>query len=63
MLHTGSYNSNYKMIMKNKKVFLDTNEFELQFDFKINLHRYKFNKNFLKALLLNLMKKEIKLIV
>ena len=48
-LYNSNYQSDYERI---KKYFLDTNEFELQFDFKINLHRYKFNKNFLKALLL-----------
>ena len=48
-LYNSNYQNDYERI---KKYFLDTNEFELQFDFKINLHRYKFNKNFLKALLL-----------
>ena len=48
-LYNSNYQNDYEVI---KKYFLDTNEFELQFDFKINLHRYKFNKNFLKALLL-----------
>ena len=48
-LYNSNYQNDYELI---KKYFLDTNEFELQFDFKINLHRYKFNKNFLKALLL-----------
>ena len=46
------YNSNFQNdyeIVKND--FLDTNEFKLQFDFKMNLHRYKLNKNFLKTLL------------
>ncbi len=47
------YNSNYQNDYEGiKKYFLDTNEFELQFDFKINLHKYKLNKNFLKNLLL-----------
>ena len=47
------YNSNYQNDYEGiKKYFLDTNEFELQFDFKINLHKYKLNKNFLKTLLL-----------
>ena len=48
-LYNSNYQNDYERI---KKYFLDTNEFELQFDFKINSHRYKFNKNFLKALLL-----------
>ena len=48
-LYNSNYQNDYERI---KKYVLDTNEFELQFDFKINLHRYKFNKNFLKALLL-----------
>ena len=46
------YNSNFQNdyeIVKND--FLDTNEFKLQFDFKMNLRRYKLNKNFLKTLL------------
>ena len=45
------YNSNFQNdyeIVKND--FLDTNEFKLQFDFKMNLHRYKLNKNFLKKI-------------
>ena len=48
-LYNSNYQNDYERI---KKYFLDTNEFELQFDFKINLHRYKLNKRFLKALLL-----------
>ena len=48
-LYNSSYQNDYEQI---KKYFLDTNEFELQFDFKINLHRYKLNKIFLKALLI-----------
>ena len=48
-LYNSSYQNDYEQI---KKYFLDTNEFELQFDFKINLHKYKLNKNFLKTLLL-----------
>ena len=48
-LYVSNYQNDYERI---KKYFLDTNEFELQFDFKINLHKYKLNKNFLKNLLL-----------
>ena len=48
-LYNSNYQNDYEVI---KKYFLDTNEFELQFDFKINLHKYKLNKNFLKNLLL-----------
>ena len=48
-LYNSNYQNDYELI---KKYFLDTNEFELQFDFKINLHKYKLNKNFLKNLLL-----------
>ena len=48
-LYNSNYQNDYERI---KKYFLDTNEFELQFDFKINLNRYKLNKSFLKALLL-----------
>ena len=48
-LYNSNYQNDYELI---KKYFLDTNEFELQFDFKINLHRYKLNKIFLKALLI-----------
>ena len=48
-LYNSNYQNDYERI---EKYFLDTNEFELQFDFKINLHRYKLNKSFLKALLL-----------
>ena len=48
-LYNSNYQNDYELI---KKYFLDTNEFELQFDFKINLRRHKLNKNFLKALLL-----------
>ena len=48
-LYNSRYQNDYEQI---KKYFLDTNEFELQFDFKINLHRYKLNKIFLKALLI-----------
>ena len=48
-LYNSNYQNDYERI---KKYVLDTNEFELQFDFKINLNRYKLNKSFLKALLL-----------
>ena len=48
-LYNSNYQNDYEQI---KKYFLDTNEFELQFDFKVNLHSYKLNKIFLKTLLL-----------
>ena len=47
-LYNSSFQNDYEII---KNDFLDTNEFKLQFDFKMNLHRYKLNKNFLKTLL------------
>ena len=47
-LYNSNFQNDYEII---KNDFLDTNEFKLQFDFKMNLHRYKLNKNFLKTLL------------
>jgi len=47
-LYNSNYQNDYETI---KNYFLDTSEFKLQFDFKINLHRYKLNKNFLETLL------------
>ena len=46
-LYNSNYQNDYETI---KNYFLDTSEFKLQFDFKINLHRYKLNKNFLETL-------------
>ena len=47
-LYNSNYQNDYETI---KNDFLDASEFKLQFDFKMNLHRYKLNKNFLKTLL------------
>ena len=47
-LYNSNYQNDYETI---KNYFLDPSEFKLQFDFKINLHKYKLNKNFLKTLL------------
>ena len=47
-LYNSNYQNDYETI---KNYFLDASEFKLQFDFKMNLHRYKLNKNFLKTLL------------
>ena len=47
-LYNSNFQNDYETI---KNDFLDTNEFKLEFDFKMNLHRYKLNKNFLKTLL------------
>ena len=47
-LYNSNYQNDYEII---KNYFLNTSEFKLQFDFKIKLHRYKLNKNFLKTLL------------
>ncbi len=47
-LYNSNYQNDYEII---KNHFLDSSEFKLQFDFKINLYRYKLNKDFLKALL------------
>ena len=47
-LYNSNYQNDYETI---KNYFLEGSEFKLQFDFKMNLRRYKFNKNFLKTLL------------
>ena len=47
-LYNSIYQNDYETI---KNYFLEGSEFKLQFDFKMNLHRYKLNKNFLKTLL------------
>ncbi len=47
-LYNSIYQNDYETI---KNYFLEGSEFKLQFDFKMNLRRYKFNKNFLKTLL------------
>ena len=47
-LYNSNFQNDYETI---KNDFFDTNEFKLEFDFKMNLHRYKLNKNFLKTLL------------
>ena len=47
-LYNSIYQNDYETI---KNYFLEGSEFKLQFDFKMNLQRYKFNKNFLKTLL------------
>ena len=47
-LYNSNYQNDYERI---KDYFLDASEFKLQFDFKINLQKYKLNKNFLKNLL------------
>ena len=47
-LYNSNFQNDYEII---KNDFLDANGFKLQFDFKMNLHRYKLNKNFLKTLL------------
>ena len=47
-LYNSNYQNDYETI---KNYFLDASEFKLQFDFKINLQKYKLNKNFLKTLL------------
>ena len=43
-LYNSNFQNDYEII---KNDFLDANEFKLQFDFKMNLYRYKLNKNFL----------------
>ena len=48
-LYNSNYQSDYETI---KDYFLDASEFKLQFDFKIELRKYKMNKNFLKTLLI-----------
>tara|TARA_B100000963_G_scaffold355727_1_gene374515 strand:+ start:1119 stop:1592 length:474 start_codon:yes stop_codon:yes gene_type:complete len=48
-LYNSNYQNDYEII---KNYFLNTSEFKLQFDFKIKLHRYRLNKNFLKTLLI-----------
>ena len=47
-LYNSNYQNDYETI---KNYFLDPSEFKLQFDFKMNLHNHKVNKNFLKTLL------------
>ena len=47
-LYNSIYQNDYETI---KNYFLEGSEFKLQFDFKMNLRRYKLNKNFLKTLL------------
>ena len=47
-LYNSIYQNDYETI---KNYFLEGSEFKLLFDFKMNLRRYKFNKNFLKTLL------------
>ena len=47
-LYNSNYQNDYETI---KNYFLEASEFKLHFDFKMNLHRYKLNKNFLKTLL------------
>jgi len=48
-LYNSNYQSDYETI---KDYFLDASEFKLQFDFKIELRKYKMNQNFLKTLLI-----------
>ena len=48
-LYNSNYQSDYEKI---KDYFLDASEFKLQFDFKIELRKYKMNQNFLKTLLI-----------
>ena len=48
-LYNSNYQSDYEKI---KDYFLDASEFKLQFDFKIELRKYKINQNFLKTLLI-----------
>ncbi len=47
-LYNLNFQNDYETI---KNDFLDASEFKLQFDFKMNFHRYKLNKDFLKTLL------------
>ena len=56
-LYNSNYQSDYEGI---KSYFLDASQFKLEFDFKITSQKYKFNKNFLKTLLVTFNNEKIK---